>query len=1097
MTDPRFTGRSVLGSKLRSLMGRDGLSVFLLQGGRGVGKSSILTNLAVSVVERGLNVELASVSMAATGADPLQPIWELLEASLSAVLEVQPQLNLADLRGIDLLVDRLPRLQSSVPLVRREQPPTLAHLRAAMVRLVVYLASQRPLVWLLDDLHAAAPEALQVLTLLVAALEPAATLPMMDISTHSTLASSTHSSIDGSAHVSPTRRGGTRPTPASSPPSLLLIAACRSLDDKASEIASNPFSSSLLKWKQRLAEELRVRPVTPLSRKNIIHMLEDVLPEWALERPADDSLRRSHSNTSSSSGDESESQQPRRATSPRLKQLAKVMEQTTRGHALSMVHLIRLLQDLSILPKAASVEGGFWNVGQIQALPIAAATDAGCAEKLVQMRFRALPAHVQAVLCLANAYGSPVFGVSALDCLLRPRLDFGDLVWPVLESRAQVQDLLDYAARMGFLVSVGRHYRFSHAIVQETAQAVLDAGARARLHLCMGRRLQSIWSNHETSKPLLSRAVTQFNKAASSMVLSTRDRLELSALNQRLAETEEWLAKAHYLQQARELLGNKAWETQPAHMLSISMALVEQNARCGRSADDAPRPNTPLSKGPMPAVRSLETEILRKKPSMDHKRRIYDAEVLAAWQAGRSKEALRLVLTALADVHGERLPVPPPKSIDPMLQTTYALLGKHNLSEYPQHCRKLEQCHLVDCLGRLADIARLAHAEYAFLAYLRLAQLSVERGQCYASTPHALLVFASLMLQRGQAAVAGKVARVAMSLLSLNDQATIERQATAASATVVYYSQIVHVCSGTDGQSCLKLREVCQTMAFTAEPDAVFMGVISAMWAGLTNGTALADVRHDLDSCRKQLSGCGTQYSRWLQPYLALVDCLAGGEAAMTVEFGPEATDEGDVFCRMLVAYLDRNLDTAHVLLARLDKFPRPLLTRTPVELFFLGMVVWAVSMLPTLSVEQTMELYQKGDLITEHLQKLVDSGAEHGRHWLLLLQAEDACRRPSSTGVSAIANAYDDGIAASQTVGDRLAAGLGCERAGIFFDDNQQGRWAMIKVRRALVAYERMGAVGRIEALRRRYGLRIPSSSAESLEKVVSSSMDGQESVD
>jgi predicted ATPase/class 3 adenylate cyclase/tRNA A-37 threonylcarbamoyl transferase component Bud32 len=196
-----------------------------------------------------------------------------------------------------------------------------------------------------------------------------------------------------------------------------------------------------------------------------------------------------------------------------------------------------------------------------------------------------LPKDSQRVLQYAACMGTPFDLYSLARVLGHPPETIAQQLWPALAAEL-VLPVGDTYRLTSAAISRDRplQYRFAHDRIQQAAYAGLAVADRPQVHYCVGQRLLELASQAmETS--WLFQIVNQLNLGLGQ---AQRDgqTLILAGLNLRAGRQAKAAAAYDtaltYLQTGLDLLGDRAWSTQPQLTLELHQEAAEVACLCGQ-----------------------------------------------------------------------------------------------------------------------------------------------------------------------------------------------------------------------------------------------------------------------------------------------------------------------------------------------------------------------------------------------------------------------------------------------------------------------------------------------------------------------------------
>ena len=238
--------------------------------------------------------------------------------------------------------------------------------------------------------------------------------------------------------------------------------------------------------------------------------------------------------------------------------LAQLIHEKVAGNPFFAIQFIYALAEEGLLTFDHSAGRWSWDMNRIHAK--------GYTDNVVDLmvgKLNRLPVETQKALqqlaCLGNS------------------ADFALLTTVYHDSKEEMQSHLGEAVRSGLVLRSERAYKFLHDRVQEAAYSLIPEGARAFLHLRIGRLLVSQTASLGLEENIFE-IVNQLNRG-SNLVTSTEERERVAELNfiagKRAKGSTAYGSALSYLASARALLGEESWDRNYALTFNVEFQTAE------------------------------------------------------------------------------------------------------------------------------------------------------------------------------------------------------------------------------------------------------------------------------------------------------------------------------------------------------------------------------------------------------------------------------------------------------------------------------------------------------------------------------------------
>jgi signal transduction histidine kinase/ActR/RegA family two-component response regulator/tRNA A-37 threonylcarbamoyl transferase component Bud32 len=260
---------------------------------------------------------------------------------------------------------------------------------------------------------------------------------------------------------------------------------------------------------------------------------------------------------------------------------------------------------------------------------------------LMRQKVVELPAETQELLGQAACAGHSFTSFELSVLAARSPSQIAKELWPALlagllipsDGQYREAQALAHAAESDELDA---RYRFLHDRVQQAFYERIAAPHRARTHLLIGQRLEKVFERDGGSDQKLLEFVRHMNLGAAALS-SEASRKQLARLDLRAAKAAKvngsYRLEASLVEKAQELLGERAWQEEPALSVELALERIEADFML-REFDEVHRRAQELLALPLPALPRLAAQELR---------------VRACAVSGQCGEGERLAVAALAE----------------------------------------------------------------------------------------------------------------------------------------------------------------------------------------------------------------------------------------------------------------------------------------------------------------------------------------------------------------------------------------------------------------------------------------------------------------
>ncbi|WP_437808760.1 AAA family ATPase [Sorangium sp. So ce1078] len=320
----------------------------------------------------------------------------------------------------------------------------------------------------------------------------------------------------------------------------------------------------------------------------------------------------------------------------RVRSLAKALWSKTHGNPFFLRQLLLELHAQKLVRR--NLEDGAWEWDQ-DAVERAAVADS--VVELMRRKVVELPAGTQALLGQAACAGHR-FSLAELSVLagLSPMQAAREL-WPALSAGLVIPDDGHYREALALAQAaedreIDAGYGFLHDRVQQAFYERIAPEHRAQTHLEIGRRLEAVFRREGGSNQKLLELTRHLNLGAGALQ-GDAELKELARLNLRAAkaakENGSYRLQATLVEQAQELLGERAWQEEPQLSVELALDRIEADYML-KEFDEVHRRARALLSLPLCALPRIAAEELR---------------VRAHLASGQFDEGARLGLAALAE----------------------------------------------------------------------------------------------------------------------------------------------------------------------------------------------------------------------------------------------------------------------------------------------------------------------------------------------------------------------------------------------------------------------------------------------------------------
>ncbi|MGK3994350.1 AAA family ATPase [Sorangium sp. So ce1024] len=374
------------------------------------------------------------------------------------------------------------------------------------------------------------------------------------------------------------------------------------------------------------------------------------------------------------------------------------------------------------------LEDGAWRWDQ-DAVERAAVTDN--VVDLVLRKVVELPADTQELLGQAACAGHS-FSFEELTVLSgKGPAEVGALLWPAVLDGLVVPSDGQYREAQALALAhqssdLEARYRFLHDRVQQAFYERIPPEQRTRTHLAIGRRLRAAFEQQGGAHQKQLEMVRHLNLGAAALH-GEAARKDLAALNLRGARAAKrngsYQLQATLVERAQELLGERAWDTEPELSVELALERIEADYML-RAFDEVHRGAEALLARRLPALPRLAAQELR---------------VRAFRAAGQLREGERLGLSALAE-HGIHYP----ESNEACIAQIVELIGECNawLDLHPEGFTRMPAdpspehslCDALEAAMGLCAVIGTRPATFA-LAAVRNTHQAMKRGALTSAAP--------------------------------------------------------------------------------------------------------------------------------------------------------------------------------------------------------------------------------------------------------------------------------------------------------------------------------------------------------------------------
>ena len=419
------------------------------------------------------------------------------------------------------------------------------------------------------------------------------------------------------------------------------------------------------------------------------------------------------------------------AQSPRLADLSRLVHDKTGGNPFFVVQLVRALHDDGLLTFDEESKLWTWDTDRIVAR--------GFTDNLatfMQWKIGNLPLAAREVMKrLACA------GRTASTSLLSSVMD---------TTEPDLHESLREAVHAGLILRTEAGYTFPHDSVQEASYASVAESDRAAIHLRMGHLLEAAAPprSHESVF-----AIANHKNRAASLITSFEDREQLARINLRAADqamaSVAFASAATYLAAGSAALGTDGWEQRP----ELAFAITFRWANCRY-----------LNGEPSSAEVQL-ADLAKRSASRADQAAVTCLRATVYMTLNLSERATEVCLEQLRSFEIDWQPRPS----DATVRAEYELLQRRLPNGSPDGLAELplmadaDSCACMDVLNALQLAAVYHDMDLHDLAVLHMANMSIEHGNCEAST----LGYAelSMVLSRlGDRALGFRIGRVGLQL---------------------------------------------------------------------------------------------------------------------------------------------------------------------------------------------------------------------------------------------------------------------------------------------------------------------------------------------
>lgn len=390
-----------------------------------------------------------------------------------------------------------------------------------------------------------------------------------------------------------------------------------------------------------------------------------------------------------------------RATRHRVRPLARILFDKTKGNPFFAVQFLKTLRDEGMLVFNGEEDTWRWDVDRIAAQRISDNVAELLAGKLTRLAPDVL-ATVEDLACLGNGASLAI------------------LALVIGRSERETSELLRDTLRAGFLLQVDGGYVFSHDRMQEAAYSLIAIQERAANHLRIGRALLRELSPAGMQEHLFE-VVDQFRRGAALMDLSVEHeciaQLFLEA-GTRAKTSTAYLSALKYFRDGASLLVPDNWDRH----YDLAFGLDIQQAECEFLTGDQSAAAERL------AVLSLRTRNLVDGAAVARLR-------IALYTLSDPNRAVDVGLAFLRQVQIEWPSHPTERALRDEVATMNRLLARRTVEQLISLPRMHDAAWLaqMDVLASLILPAKITDHNLESLVIVRMANISLEQGNCDAS----------------------------------------------------------------------------------------------------------------------------------------------------------------------------------------------------------------------------------------------------------------------------------------------------------------------------------------------------------------------------
>ncbi|HVH46838.1 MAG TPA: AAA family ATPase [Labilithrix sp.] len=411
--------------------------------------------------------------------------------------------------------------------------------------------------------------------------------------------------------------------------------------------------------------------------------------------------------------------------------LAALVSEKTGGNPFFAIQFLTMLHRQGSIWFDHDVSCWRWDVGLIRA--------EGYTDNVVELmirKLRGLPAETQKTLELAACIGG-TFDADTLAIVCR-----GD---PAPALRSAIEEEL--------LLLTDRTYRFPHDRVQEAAYALIPEDERARVHLEIGRLLSSRTTEEELGDRIFE-IVNQLDRGASLMT-SREERERLAEKNllagNRAKASAAYASALDYFVAGAALLAEDCWERQ----YELTFALTLRCAECE------------LLTGALEAAETRLAMLASQAKSIADAAAVTCVRVDLYVISERPDLGVEACLEYLRRIGVRWSPHPSDEETRDEYERIWRSLGSRPIEALAQLPKMVEPVAraTMDVLTSWIAAAWMTDDNLANLSIARMANLSIEHGNCDASCLAYVNLGARLALPFGDSGSALRFARVGLDLV--------------------------------------------------------------------------------------------------------------------------------------------------------------------------------------------------------------------------------------------------------------------------------------------------------------------------------------------